>query len=300
MKLSILTATYNRANTLTRLYESIISNLYEKLEIEWLIMDDGSIDYTQSLVQAFIKDSKISIKYYKQENKGKMSAINNLINYAQGELIIECDSDDYFMKNSFKNIYNKSNILLNNNNLYALIFLRDMSNTKVSGNKFYIEDKETTMFDMYFKENMDGEKILLYNTAIRKKYSYILEENEKFSTEARMHYKIEEKYKVKCYNIEIISGDYLQQGYTKNINKIFKNNPIGYYKYFKEILERDIKGIKFNKRMYVIKHYILFEILSKKKLEIRYIKNLINKILVVLLYIPGIIKTKKFIKNNLD
>ena len=93
-----------------------------------------------------------------------------------------------------------------------------MSNTKVSGNKFYIEDKETTMFDMYFKENMDGEKILLYNTAIRKKYSYILEENEKFSTEARMHYKIEEKYKVKCYNIEIISGDYLQQGYTKNIS----------------------------------------------------------------------------------
>lgn len=40
MKLSILTATYNRAKLLTRLYESIKKNQIPDLEVEWLIMDD--------------------------------------------------------------------------------------------------------------------------------------------------------------------------------------------------------------------------------------------------------------------
>lgn len=48
MKLSILTATYNRANLLKRLYESILLNLIDELEIEWLIMDDGSDDNTRT------------------------------------------------------------------------------------------------------------------------------------------------------------------------------------------------------------------------------------------------------------
>lgn len=40
MKLSILTATYNRGNLLTRLYESIKGNLIQELDVQWLIMDD--------------------------------------------------------------------------------------------------------------------------------------------------------------------------------------------------------------------------------------------------------------------
>ena len=36
MKLSILTATYNRAKYLPRLYESIKNNLEDNLDIEWI------------------------------------------------------------------------------------------------------------------------------------------------------------------------------------------------------------------------------------------------------------------------
>ncbi|MBE5805369.1 MAG: glycosyltransferase family 2 protein [Clostridiales bacterium] len=47
MKLSILTATYNRGILLNRLYESIKENIIEGFDIEWLIMDDGSTDKTR-------------------------------------------------------------------------------------------------------------------------------------------------------------------------------------------------------------------------------------------------------------
>ena len=100
MKISVLTATYNRANLLSKLYESIVNNLNENIEVEWLIMDDGSTDETQNVINKFIEENKFQIKYFFQENQGKMQAINNLIEHAQGDLIIECDSDDYFTNNA--------------------------------------------------------------------------------------------------------------------------------------------------------------------------------------------------------
>jgi len=102
VKISILTPTYNRANLLTNLYNSLVKNSNYGLEIEWLIMDDGSTDNTQSVVENFIKQNKIDIKYFKQENQGKMVAINNLVEKTTGELIVDCDSDDYFSDDAFK------------------------------------------------------------------------------------------------------------------------------------------------------------------------------------------------------
>ena len=51
MKLSILTATYNRGDYLIKVYESIKNNIIEELLIEWLIMDDGSTDNTEKIVK---------------------------------------------------------------------------------------------------------------------------------------------------------------------------------------------------------------------------------------------------------
>lgn len=125
MKLSILTATYNRANYLTKLYKSIVDNLCDNVEIEWLIMDDGSDDNTEEVVKRFLNTENLEIKFYKQENQGKMQALNNLINYVTGELLMDCDSDDYFVENAFKEIYNKKDVLLNDPKLYGLIFLKN-------------------------------------------------------------------------------------------------------------------------------------------------------------------------------
>ena len=114
MKLSILTATYNREKYLKRLYESIINNQNYGLEAEWIIIDDGSIDRTKSLVEYFILENKLDIKYIYQKNSGKMSAINLGANMATGELLIDCDSDDFFSDNAFEIIYRNSDKLLSN------------------------------------------------------------------------------------------------------------------------------------------------------------------------------------------
>ena len=70
LKISVLTATYNRANLLSKLYESILKNLNSDVETEWLIMDDGSTDETKKLIEKFIIENKLEIKYFFQENQG--------------------------------------------------------------------------------------------------------------------------------------------------------------------------------------------------------------------------------------
>lgn len=297
MKISILTPTYNRENLLSKLYDSIIDNSNYGVEIEWLIMDDGSNDNTEEVIDKWIKEKKIEIKYYFQENQGKMMAINNLVNKATGELIVECDSDDYFTKNAFEIIKKTWEENKNKTDCYAMCFLKHNQDNKNMGNLF--ENRETTMFDLYFKEGENGEKALVFFSQVRKNYCHELVGKEKFITEARMYHKMDLDYKMVCINEPIMICEYREEGYSKNIDKEFQQNPYGYYEYFKEILQRDFRGVKFSKRLYVIKHYILFSYLTKKY-QAKCIKNRQNKIWYAILLLPGMIKTKiKYRKKEL-
>lgn len=295
MKISILTGTYNRGNLLGNLYRSLIKNSDYGVEIEWLIMDDGSTDNTKEVVREFIEEGKIDIKYNQQENQGKMVAINKLVEQATGELIVDCDSDDYFTDDALKIIkeeFQKTNQEERKEEIYAKCFLKQKENGDIDGTTF--NNKITTMFDLYFREGATGEKLLVYYSNIRKQFKHEIENNEKFITEARMYHKIDEKYKIQCINKVLQIGEYKADGYTNNNKKIFLNNPYGYFQYFKEILSKNMKGVIFKKRLYAIKHYILFSVLTNKKIQIKDVKGMLNKILILCLYIPGKIKSNNY------
>ena len=264
MKLSILTATYNRAKYLPKLYKSILENIEtSSLKAEWIIINDGSTDNTEEVIEKFVLENRIEIKYIFQENSGKMVAINKGMEEVTGELVVDCDSDDFFTVNAFKVIEQNAVKLLENEKIYALCFLKQDFWGNVSGKKFSTNYMESTMFDLYFKQDTQGEKILVFNTKIRKKFKHELEENEKFITEARMYHKMDEIYKLLCINKAIEMGDYQDDGYTKNIVETFKKNPNGYYKYFKEIFQKNLKGICFRKKIYILKSYCYFLFLRR-------------------------------------
>ena len=296
MKISVLTPSYNRASLLDKLYNSLVKNSKYGIDIEWLVMDDGSVDDTKEVVERFKKNKdsdNLEIKYYFQENQGKMVAINNLVEKATGDLIVDCDSDDYFTHDAFKEIkeaYEEHEQEIKLNKYYGLCFLKNDQNGNNMGNDF--KKKETTMFDLYFKEGETGEKAIVFLSNIRKQYKHELEHGEKFVTEARMYHQMDEKYKMICINKPIMICEYQEDGYTKNIKKQFIENKYGYFEYFKEIMQKDMKGVLLSKRMYAIKHYILFGYLTKAKKTLKNIKGFENKLLYILLYIPGRVKSK--------
>lgn len=296
MKISVLTPTYNRGELLERLYESLEKNAQYGVEIEWLIMNDGSTDKTKEIVKKFQEKNvtNIEIKYFEQENQGKMIAINNLVEYVTGEYMIDCDSDDYFADNAFKYMKQKIEESKQEKNIYGLCFLKfDIKGNNLG--KAFTKNR-STLFDLHFKENDQGERAILFISNIRKKYKHKLENGEKFVTEARMYYEMDKENELLCFNLPIMICEYQEKGYTKNIVKQFQKYPYGYYKYFAEILEKNMTGVLLSKRLYAIKHYILFSYLTKQYRS-KNIKDVENKILYYILLIPGIIKSKNFKKQ---
>ena len=93
----IVIPTYNYANYLTKTLESCVTQSYKNLEI--IIIDDGSIDNTESIVRNII-DSRVS--YYYQQNQGVSSARNRGLKLAKGDFITFLDADEYLSDNSIE------------------------------------------------------------------------------------------------------------------------------------------------------------------------------------------------------
>lgn len=91
--ITVFTPAYNRAHVLHRAYESLKAQSFR--DFEWIIVDDGSSDDTEAVVQAFMaQDNFFPIRYFYQENQGKHNATNRAVQEANGEFFVTLDSDD--------------------------------------------------------------------------------------------------------------------------------------------------------------------------------------------------------------
>lgn len=105
---SIIIPTYNRANYLSEVINSILKQSFNKFEL--LIIDDGSTDNTKEIIGSYIKkDSRI--KYLHQENSERGAARNKGIKEATGNYLVFFDSDDVMHSNHLEVLY--ENIIKN-------------------------------------------------------------------------------------------------------------------------------------------------------------------------------------------
>lgn len=89
---TVFTPTYNRAHTLGRVYESLRAQTFR--DFEWLVVDDGSMDNTASLLASWQAGAEFPIVYQRQENQGKHVAFNQGVRLARGRFFLPLDSDD--------------------------------------------------------------------------------------------------------------------------------------------------------------------------------------------------------------
>src|SRR5215469_15182284 len=88
---TVFTATYNRAHTIHRVFNSLRAQTVR--DFEWLVVDDGSTDNTAELIAAWSKLADFPIRYFKQENSGKHIARNLAVREARGSFFALLDSD---------------------------------------------------------------------------------------------------------------------------------------------------------------------------------------------------------------
>lgn len=90
LKLSVIIPVYNEINTIEKIIDKVI-NIKKKLQIELIVVDDGSTDGTTSRLKQ-MKD-KIDKLIIKNKNEGKGSAIKLAQNKIKGNLVIIQDAD---------------------------------------------------------------------------------------------------------------------------------------------------------------------------------------------------------------
>ena len=222
-KITVFTATYNRSYTLFRLYESLINQ--SSKNFEWLIVDDGSADDTKELIESFILDQKIDIKYYRQQNGGKHRAINKGVQLARGELFYIVDSDDFLVTDSLEMILDIYNGIKDDNDFAGVCGLKVYPNMTPLGGEPDFEVIDANAIDIRYKYHIKEDLAEVFKTEILKDFAFPDIEGEKFCPESLLWNRIAEKYKLRYTNKKIYICEYLEDGLSKASVKIRIKSP---------------------------------------------------------------------------
>ncbi|HHR6046028.1 TPA: glycosyltransferase family A protein [Providencia alcalifaciens] len=169
---TVFTPTYNRADRLHRVYNSLKKQTFK--DFEWLIIDDGSTDNTKEIIEKFFSEKIVNIRYFKQENGHKKIAFNNGVKKALGYFFIPADSDDTFDYNTleiFKETYEKQDEELKTILCGVTCLCKDEQGN-VIGNHYPYDDWAASVQEMRYKFRVVGEKWGCVKTSILRDYPF--------------------------------------------------------------------------------------------------------------------------------
>ncbi|MGO5207668.1 glycosyltransferase family A protein [Bacillota bacterium LCP21S3_F9] len=223
-KITVFTPTYNRAYILSQLYQSLLRQ--NNKEFCWLIVDDGSTDNTKALVEQWIKDNKIRIKYYYQKNSGKMPAHNLGVEMTETKLFVCVDSDDYLVNNAIDLLIEEWE-KYHNSSTIGIIAKRGLRNGKPMGKGDFPHTKICKM-NSFMGKTFSGDTTICFETSKLNKYKFPVIKGEKFITEAYVYDQIDhDGYRYIILNDIVTICEYRPDGYTMNMDLISYQNPIG-------------------------------------------------------------------------
>ena len=228
MLITIFTPTYNRAKTLPILYRSLC--LQTCKDFEWLVVDDGSSDETESLIGNYKLQitnyvSSFEIRYIKQENGGKHRAINRGVLEAKGELFFIVDSDDHLVPDAVEWICKYYEPVKNDTRFAGISGLRiHPDGTKIGGGSdFGVIDADA--IEIRTKYHVKGDMAEVYRTEILRQYPFPDFPGEKFCSEGLIWGRIAQKYKLRYFYHGIYVCEYLSGGLTDTRYSCRVNSP---------------------------------------------------------------------------
>ena len=98
-KCSIVIPTYNNQFFITNAIKSAVKQNYDASLYEIIVVDDGSTDNTELVMNGILEANMADIKYFKKKNGGTASARNYGVEKSSGEYIAFLDADDTYTPN---------------------------------------------------------------------------------------------------------------------------------------------------------------------------------------------------------
>lgn len=104
IKVSIIVPVYNVEKFIRKCLDSLVNQTLKDIEV--IVVNDGSPDNSQKIIDEFVKKYPKKVKSFIKENGGQGTARNLGLKHAKGEYISFVDSDDYLSTDALEKMYN--------------------------------------------------------------------------------------------------------------------------------------------------------------------------------------------------
>lgn len=229
-KLTIHTATYNRAYILEKAYNSLCSQTVK--DFEWLITDDGSTDKTEELVRSWLdKDNGFPIRYQKLNHVHIPRALNAGVARANSEWFMMLDSDDHLLPNAVEKAIQWITEI-EDTELGGIGFARCYPDGSFMKNQIPIIDPEIGYVDATHiereKYNLNMDMCEVHRTELFRKYPFQHWPTEQYAPEQLNFNEIAMAgWKLRWRAEKLYICEYLPDGQTMD-DRLVKKNPMGF------------------------------------------------------------------------
>lgn len=221
--LSIITPTYNRADLLPNCYSSLCCQT--DFDFEWIIIDDGSTDDTETVVRSF-KTDKFPMIYRKKVNGGKHTALNASHDLIRGKYILLLDSDDTLTSDAVASVKTEWGKWEGDKAVGIVTFLK--GNSTADPNCIVHEWQLPVDIMRYRRICIHSNDCCeVIRTELFKKYPFPVFEGERFLAEGALWGRV--SYDCKCVYVNhvIYLCEYLDGGLTRSGRAMRIRNPLG-------------------------------------------------------------------------
>lgn len=223
--LSIVTPTYNRGSLLMRCFTSLKEQTSH--DFEWIIIDDGSTDDTESVAAHFLDEkTDFPIYYEKKENGGKHTALNASHKYIHGEYVLILDSDDRLTLDAVASALQGWSGYEEEKDIGIVTFLKENSAGEVYA---YAADENIPTDVLRYKRVCRGSSDCceVIRASLFQKYPFPVFEGERFLAETALWYRAGLEGSCVYINKPIYICEYLEGGLTASGRKMRVRNPQG-------------------------------------------------------------------------
>jgi glycosyltransferase involved in cell wall biosynthesis len=212
---TVFTATFNRAHTLGRVYESLKRQTFR--DFEWLIVDDGSTDETPAIVEAWRIKGEVPVRYFRQDNAGKHIATNRGVQLAKGELFLNADSDDSFVPHALATFASHWQAIPDPDRwmFSGVCALCQTQDGIVVGDQFPSPVFDATPSEVVYRYRVRGEKWGFVRTDVMRKFPFPEEMRKTYVTENLVWRPIGKEYMTRFINEPLRIYHLDQSGYMR-------------------------------------------------------------------------------------
>ena len=198
--ITVATATYNYGCYIHRVYESLKEQTFK--DFEWIIVDDGSEDNTEELVQSWIEEKPFfPIRYHKfPENRGKMAATNQGARMAEGYWFMDIGADDALKPYALEHFMKQWDAIdpaLKDEIGVLMTHCEDQHGIFV-GNHYPSDPLICDYYEKQFVYRIMRDQSQLFKTQVMLEFPYY-DKVDKHVIHSATYFDIAEKYKVYCF-----------------------------------------------------------------------------------------------------